>query len=66
MFEGAHYLAYYAAMSSKTFEPSRLSPTQLIVAICVAEIFSMLGVATFPALLPTFITDWQLTNTDAG
>ena len=26
----------------------------------------MLGVAAFPALLPTFIGEWQLTNTDAG
>ena len=26
----------------------------------------MLGVAAFPALLPTFIGEWQLTKTDAG
>ena len=26
----------------------------------------MLGTATFPALLPTFISDWELTNADAG
>ena len=53
-------------MGSETPPPSRLSPTQLIVALCVAEVFSMIGVAAFPALLPTFLTEWQLTNTDAG
>ncbi len=26
----------------------------------------MLGVMSFPALLPGFITEWQLTNTEAG
>lgn len=26
----------------------------------------MLGTATFPALLPTFISDWELSNADAG
>ena len=34
--------------------------------MCMAEIFGMLGAVTFPALLPTFIREWQLTNTDAG
>ncbi|MBC8338063.1 MAG: MFS transporter [Rhodospirillales bacterium] len=53
-------------MQIEPFKPSRLSPTGLITAICVAEIFSMIGVATFPALLPTFISEWQLSNTDAG
>ena len=44
----------------------RPSPILLIVALCAAEVVSMLGVAAFPALLPTFIGEWQLTNTDAG
>ena len=34
--------------------------------MCVAEIIGMLGVMSFPALLPGFITEWQLTNTEAG
>jgi MFS family permease len=34
--------------------------------MCVAEIVGMLGTMSFPALLPAFITEWQLTNTDAG
>ena len=47
-------------------EPPRISPVQLIVAMCVAEIVGMLGTMSFPALLPAFITEWQLTNTEAG
>jgi MFS family permease len=42
------------------------TPKQLIILVCIAEIFSMLGTVTFPALLPEFIEKWQLTNTDAG
>ncbi|MCH8138313.1 MAG: hypothetical protein IH926_05060 [Proteobacteria bacterium] len=45
---------------------TKISPIPLIVALCAAEIASMPGVAAFPALLPTFIGEWQLTNTDAG
>ena len=42
------------------------SPTRLIVALCAAEIVSMLGAATFPALLPTFLAEWDISKTDAG
>ena len=42
------------------------SPTPLIFALCAAEIVSMLGSATFPALLPTFLAEWNLSKTDAG
>ena len=34
--------------------------------MCVAEIFGMLGVFTFPALLPVFFDEWGLSNTEAG
>lgn len=44
----------------------RSSTVRLIVVLCAAEIVSLLGVAAFPALLPTFINEWQLTNTEAG
>jgi len=47
-------------------EPQTLSPNKLIVAICAAEIVGMLGTMSFPALLPGFISEWQLTNTEAG
>ncbi|MFQ5935973.1 MAG: nitrate/nitrite transporter [Acidiferrobacterales bacterium] len=43
-----------------------MSPVRLTVSMCVAEVFSMLGTFTFAALLPTFISEWQLTNTKAG
>lgn len=43
-----------------------LMPRQLLILFCCAEVVSMLGTVTFPALLPTFIEDWSLTNTDAG
>ena len=45
---------------------SRPSTLPLIVAFCFANNLNQLGLATFPALLPTFIGEWQLTNTDAG
>lgn len=42
------------------------TPVQLVVVMCVAETLSMVGAVTFPALLPTFIDLWHLSNTDAG
>src|SRR5688500_14404519 len=38
----------------------------LIAALCVAEVFTMLGFATFSALLPTFMAQWSLSATEAG
>ena len=43
-----------------------LSPVTLIAVFCMAEILGMTGSAAFPALLPTFIDIWALSNTDAG
>jgi len=34
--------------------------------ICLAEIFGLSSIAAFPALLPTFKSLWQLTNTALG
>ena len=34
--------------------------------LCLVEILALIGIATFPALLPTFIGAWQLSNTEAG
>lgn len=42
------------------------SPRRLVVAICIAEIFSMWGIATFPSLQPTLINEWGLSNTETG
>jgi MFS family permease len=44
-----------------------MSPaTRLIGIMCTAEILTMAGVFTFPALLPQFLNEWALTNTQAG
>jgi MFS family permease len=42
------------------------SPVMLILAMCVAETLGMATFATFPALLPTFREEWDLSNTEAG
>jgi len=42
------------------------SPVFLIAAMCVAEIVGMAAIGTFPALLPTFQSEWSLSNTAAG
>ena len=48
-------------------EPTQTSiPWRLVVAMCVAQILAMIGFAGFAALLPTFISEWQLTNAEAG
>ena len=41
-------------------------PALLIVLVCIAHVLTLMGVFAFPALLPTFIADWSLTNTEAG
>src|SRR5712671_2325976 len=52
-------------MSSATSIPT--APSAVIVAaVCVAEILSLAGYSTVPALLPQFIDAWALTNTQAG
>jgi len=42
------------------------NPALLVAAVCLAEIAGMAGFAIFPGLLPTFIAEWGLTNTEAG
>lgn len=37
-----------------------------VAAVCVAEILGMAGYSIAPALLPQFISDWSLTNTQGG
>jgi MFS family permease len=34
--------------------------------MCAAEVLTMAGVFAFPALLPIFVAQWALTNTEAG
>jgi len=42
------------------------SPYKLTLLVCLAEIFGLATIAVFPALLPTFQAEWQLSNTAAG
>ena len=44
----------------------RLTGPSLIVAMCLAEILGMASFAMFPALMPGFIAEWSLSNTEAG
>ena len=41
-------------------------PAVLIVLVCIAHMMTLMGVFAFPALLPSFIADWSLTNAEAG
>ena len=39
---------------------------RLTLFVCLAEIFGLASIAVFPALLPIFQTEWQLSHTEAG
>jgi MFS family permease len=39
---------------------------RLTLLVCLAEIFGLASIAVFPALLPTFQTEWRLSHTAAG
>jgi MFS family permease len=41
-------------------------PALLIVLVCIAHMLTLMGVFAFPALLPTFLADWSLSNAQAG
>ncbi|MFZ0131070.1 MAG: MFS transporter [Desulfobacterales bacterium] len=43
-----------------------MSHRRITFTLCLVEILAMIGIATFPALLPTFIDAWHLSNTQAG
>lgn len=40
--------------------------SRVVVMLCAAEVMTMIGVFAFPALLPSFLAEWALTNTEAG
>lgn len=42
------------------------SPKRILIAVCAAQLFAQMGAYTLPALLPTFIREWSLSNTEAG
>ncbi len=41
-------------------------PLRITLLLCATEVLGLAGLATFSALLPTFIQTWQLSNTQAG
>jgi MFS family permease len=43
-----------------------MTAVRLAILLCAAEVLSMVGTFAFPALLPSFIAEWNLTNTEAG
>lgn len=43
-----------------------MSAPRLVMLLCLAEVLCMSGFLTFPALLPGFLEEWSLTNTEAG
>jgi MFS family permease len=42
------------------------SPVRLVLLLCLAEILSMTGFATYPALLPVLRAEWGMSNSAAG
>ena len=43
-----------------------MSKLQITAVLCTVEVLGMAGFATFSALVPAFITEWGLSNTEAG
>jgi MFS family permease len=43
-----------------------MSARRLVVRLCLAEVLSMTGFGTFAGLLPGFLAEWRLSNTEAG
>lgn len=43
-----------------------MHPAYLILTMSIVEVLSMAGAACFPALLPVFLREWGLSNTEAG
>jgi MFS family permease len=44
----------------------KISPRQLVVVMCLAQVLAQIGAYTWPALLPTFMSAWGLDNSAAG
>ncbi len=43
-----------------------MTPARLVACVCVAQVCAQIGAYTWPALLPGFLAEWQLTNREAG
>ena len=49
-----------------TLPARHLSPRAVVLLMCGAEILSMTGFATYPALLPVLQSEWAMSNSQAG
>jgi len=43
-----------------------VTPRGLVVLVCTAQVCAQIGAYTWPALLPRFIADWRISNSEAG
>lgn len=43
-----------------------VTPTRLVTLVCAAQVCAQIGAYTWPALLPAFIAEWEISNADAG
>ncbi len=43
-----------------------MTPRGLVVLVCTAQVCAQIGAYTWPALLPRFIADWRISNSEAG
>ena len=43
-----------------------MTPARLVACVCAAQVCAQIGAYTWPALLPGFLAEWQLTNREAG
>ena len=43
-----------------------MSPRALVTLVCTAQVCAQIGAYTWPALLPRFLGEWRLTNSEAG
>lgn len=54
-------------MNSPSERPARRqSLVRMVIMVCTAQVLVQLGAYFWPALLPEFMTKWQLSNTAAG
>lgn len=56
----------FADRHYSNFRDELMSPYRITFSLCLVEILCLIGIATFPALLPVFTKEWHLTNTEAG
>ena len=43
-----------------------MTPARLVTLVCAAQVCAQIGAYTWPALLPSFIANWHITNGEAG